>query len=84
MVIYLVGYVGGIGVFSLIRNYLIHGDWVLTAAVGVPPIASQVMVSPEKPYLQAAPWWVGALVMIGWSLVAGVTGILINRRRDIT
>jgi hypothetical protein len=79
-----VGFVGGIGVFSLIRNYLIHGDWVLTSAVAVPPIASQVMVSPEKPYPQAAPWWVGALVMIGWSLLSGAIGIMLNRRRDIT
>jgi hypothetical protein len=84
MVIYLVGFVGGIGVFNLIRAYLIHGDWVLTSAVSMPPIASQVMVSPEKLYPQAAPWWVGALVMIGWSLTAGAIGIVLNRRRDIT
>jgi len=47
------GAVGGagvlvnLGVFNLIRAYLIHGDWVLTSAVAVPPIASAVMVSPE-------------------------------------
>ncbi|MDI1460957.1 ABC transporter permease [Catellatospora sp. KI3] len=83
MVIYLGGFVGGIGVFNLIRTYLIHGDWVLTSAVVMPPIASQVMVSPERLYPQAAPWWVGVLVMAGWSLVAGAVGILLNRRRDI-
>ena len=33
MAIYLIGYVGGIGFFVLIRTYLIHGDWVLTSAV---------------------------------------------------
>jgi len=84
MVIYLVGFVGGIAVFNLIRAYLIHGDWVLTAAVSMPAIASTIMVSPEKVYPEAAPWWVGALVMAGWSLVAGAIGVLLNRRRDIS
>jgi len=84
MVIYLVGFVGGIAVFNLIHSYLIHGDWVLTAAVSMPAIASTIMVSPEKVYPEAAPWWVGALVMAGWSLVAGAIGVLLNRRRDIS
>jgi ABC-2 type transport system permease protein len=83
-VVYLVGFIGGLGVFNLIRSYLIHGDWVLTSAVAVPPIASAIMVAPEKVYPEAAPWWAGALVMLGWSFVATVIGILINRRRDIT
>jgi ABC-type transport system involved in multi-copper enzyme maturation permease subunit len=84
MIVYLVGYVGGIGVFILIRTYLIHGDWVLTAAVSLPPIASQIMISPDKLYPQSAVWWVGALVMIGWSLLAGALGVLLTRRRDIS
>jgi ABC-type transport system involved in multi-copper enzyme maturation permease subunit len=84
MIIYLLGYVGGIGAFVLIRTYLIHGDWVLTSAVVSPSIASQVMISPEKLYPQSAEWWVGALVMIGWSLLAGLLGILLTRRRDIS
>lgn len=84
MVVYLVGYVGGIGVFILIRTYLIHGDWVLTSAVSLPSIASQVMISPEKLYPQSAAWWVGALVMIGWSVLAGAVGVLLTRRRDVS
>ena len=84
MIIYLVGYIGGIGVFVLIRTYLIHGDWVLTSAVMMPPIASAVMISPEKLYPQSAEWWVGALVMVGWSFAAGLLGILLTRRRDIS
>jgi ABC-type transport system involved in multi-copper enzyme maturation permease subunit len=84
MAVYLIGYVGGIGVFVLIRTYLIHGDWVLTAAVSMPSIASQIMISPDKLYEQSAAWWVGALVMIGWSLVAGTIGLLLTRRRDIS
>lgn len=83
LVIYLVGLVGAIAVFNFIRGHLIHSDWVLTAAVSAPTIASEVMVSPEKLYPEAAPWWGGALSMAAWSLVAGAIGIVLNRRRDI-
>jgi ABC-2 type transport system permease protein len=84
MVVYLVGYIGAIGVFVLIRTFIIHRDGVLTAAVSMPSIATQVMISPEKLYPQSAAWWVGALVMIGWSVLAGLIGILLTRRRDIS
>jgi len=84
MAIYLIGYIGGIGFFVLVRTYLIHGDWVLTSAVIMPSIASQIMISPEKLYPQSAVWWVGALSMIGWSLLAGTIGVLLTRRRDIS
>jgi ABC-type transport system involved in multi-copper enzyme maturation permease subunit len=84
MAVYLVGYAGGIAVFILIRNYLIHGDWVLTSAVSLPPVASQIMISPDKLYPESAAWWVAALVMIGWSALAGTIGVLLTRRRDIS
>jgi ABC-type transport system involved in multi-copper enzyme maturation permease subunit len=84
MLVYLVGFLGGIAVFNLIYSYLIHGKWVLTAAVSLPSIASQIMISPEKLYDESAAWWVGALVMIGWSVLAGLGGILLTRRRDIS
>jgi ABC-type transport system involved in multi-copper enzyme maturation permease subunit len=84
MIIYLVGYIGAIGVFILIRTYIIHRDGVLTAAVSMPSIATQVMISPTKLYDQSPAWWVGALVMIGWSVLAGLVGILLTRRRDIS
>ncbi|HLU46402.1 MAG TPA: ABC transporter permease, partial [Natronosporangium sp.] len=29
-------------------------------------------------------WWVGALILLGYAAVAGVTGVLITRRRDIS
>jgi ABC-2 type transport system permease protein len=83
MVVYLGGFLGGIVVFALIREFLIHKDGVLTAAVVMPSIASQIMVSPEKVYEQAAVWWVGALVLFGWSVLFGLIGILLTRRRDI-
>ncbi|MFC7478965.1 ABC transporter permease [Luedemannella flava] len=37
MVVYLVGFAGTILVFQLIHEYLIKRDWVLTAAVSMPP-----------------------------------------------
>jgi hypothetical protein len=84
MVVYLIGYAGGIAIFVLIRSFLIHRDGVLTAAVIMPSIASQIMISPDKLYPQSAVWWVGALVMIGWAILAGSIGVLIMRRRDIS
>jgi ABC-2 type transport system permease protein len=84
MVIYLIGYAGGIAVFGLIRAFLIHRDGVLTAAVIMPSIASQIMISPDKLYEQSAAWWVGAIVMIGWAVLSGGIGILLMRRRDIS
>jgi ABC-type transport system involved in multi-copper enzyme maturation permease subunit len=84
MIVYLVGYVGGIGVFILIRTYVIHQDWVLTAAVSMPSVASQIMISPDKLYPQSAVWWAAALVMIGWSVLAGAIGLYLTRRRDIS
>ncbi len=50
----------------------------------MPSIASKIMISAEQPYPEAAAWWVGALVLLGWSVLAGLTGILIGRSRDIT
>jgi ABC-type transport system involved in multi-copper enzyme maturation permease subunit len=83
MIVYLIGFAGGIAVFSIIHDYIIHRDGVLTAAVIMPSIASQIMISPDKLYDQSAVWWVGALVMIGWSALAGTIGLLLTRRRDI-
>jgi ABC-2 type transport system permease protein len=84
LVTYLVGFAGGIAVFNLIHEFILKKDWVLTASVILPPIASQIMVSPEKLFPESPKWWVGALVMIGWSVLAGAVGMWLNRRRDIS
>ncbi|MFI5494674.1 ABC transporter permease [Actinoplanes sp. NPDC051859] len=59
------------------------GDWVNKLQVLVPPIASGLMISgtelPGNP-----PRWVGALVLIGYALVAGVLGTWIAKRRDVS
>lgn len=83
-VVYLLGYPAAFIIFNLIHEYLIKKDWVLTAMVSMPAIASQVMISPVKTYPQSPEQWVGAAVLIGYAVVAGLIGILINRRRDVS
>ena len=49
----------------------------------VPSIASQLMISgTELP--GSPPQWVGAVVLIGYAVVAGAVGTLIIRTRDIS
>jgi ABC-type transport system involved in multi-copper enzyme maturation permease subunit len=83
--VYLVGLAGGSIVFALIHAYLIKEDWVQTAEVILPAVASMVMVTPGgEAFLNAPAQWVGAAVLIGYGLIAGIIGTLITRRRDIS
>jgi ABC-type transport system involved in multi-copper enzyme maturation permease subunit len=74
--------------FGIIRQFVIHDDRVWQFVVLLPGVASFIMVSTER--LQFAvdtfgpPWWVGAVVLLGYGLVAGVVGTLITRKRDIS
>jgi ABC-type transport system involved in multi-copper enzyme maturation permease subunit len=83
-VLYLLSFPLAFAFFALIHTYLIKKDWVLTAMVSVPSLASTVMISTDKPWEQAPPQWVGAVVLIGYGVVAGTIGTLITRRRDIS
>jgi ABC-type transport system involved in multi-copper enzyme maturation permease subunit len=71
-------------VVGLVRNSIIREDWVYTAQVAVPSIASLVMTTAEEPFEHAPPQWVGALVLIGYGVAAAVVGTLVTRRRDIS
>jgi ABC-2 type transport system permease protein len=82
--LYLIGTQLAQVVFFLLYTYVIKKDWVLTAMVSVPAVASQIMLSPVKSYPQSPPQWVGAAVLIGYALVAGGVGTLILRRRDVS
>jgi hypothetical protein len=84
VVLYFAGSAGGILFFALVREYLIREDWVTTAQVAVPTIASMVMITPGRLFEDAPPQWVGAAVLIGYALVAGTIGTLITRKRDIS
>jgi hypothetical protein len=41
------------------------------------------MISPTKTFTESPPQWVGAVVLIGYGVVAGLVGTRIIRRRDI-
>jgi ABC-2 type transport system permease protein len=81
VVLYLVGtQVAGI-FFTVISNWL-DQEWIEQAQVIVPSIASSLMISgiqlPGSP-----PQWVGAAVLIGYTVVTGAIGTMIMRQRDI-
>ena len=80
-IVYLIGSSGASLVFFLLSRYV--ADWLSKLQVIVPTAASQLMIAgtdlPGNP-----PRWVGAVVLIGYAVVAGVIGTAIMRRRDIT
>jgi ABC-type transport system involved in multi-copper enzyme maturation permease subunit len=82
-VLYLVGVAAAGTVFDLIYTYVLQQNWVLAAQTVVPAVASAVMISPTKTFDQSPPQWVGAAVLIGYGIIAGLVGTSILRRRDI-
>jgi ABC-type transport system involved in multi-copper enzyme maturation permease subunit len=81
-VLYLIGTTAvTIGIFFL-QEWL-GWEWIDELQYAFPSVASGLMVSgaslPGQP-----PYWVGALILVGWALVTGVIGSLITRRRDIS
>jgi ABC-type transport system involved in multi-copper enzyme maturation permease subunit len=89
---YLLGFPVAFLFFGLVRTYIIEKDWVWQWIAVVPGVASQIMISPERmqiSYGENGPvygpqWWVGALILVGYGVVAGVIGTLITRKRDIS
>jgi ABC-type transport system involved in multi-copper enzyme maturation permease subunit len=77
---YVIGYFGATTIFFLLTPRI--GDWFGKLQVLVPPLASQLMVSgtelPGNP-----PRWVGAVVLIGYAVLAGGLGTWLMKRRDI-
>ena len=78
---YVIGNFGASLVFFLLTQYV--AEWMSKLQVIVPTAASQLMIAgtelPGNP-----PRWVGAAVLIGYALVAGLIGTAIMRRRDIS
>ncbi|WP_433721813.1 ABC transporter permease [Actinoplanes sp. CA-051413] len=77
---YVIGYFGATTIFFLLTPRI--GEWFGKLQVLVPPLASQLMVSgtelPGNP-----PRWVGAVVLIGYAVLAGGLGTWLMKRRDI-
>ena len=81
VVLYLVGTQVASALFVVLSNWL-DQEWIEQAQVIVPSIASSLMISgiqlPGNP-----PQWVGAAVLIGYTVVTGAIGTMIMRQRDI-
>jgi ABC-2 type transport system permease protein len=77
--------VGGLVFRNIVLTlaFLLDWEWLLDASLIWPGIASQVMISPEQIWPGSPPWWVGALVLLGYAVVVGAIGTMITRRRDI-
>lgn len=78
-------------VFIAVYGLWIEEAWVLQSMVMLPAMASTVMISPqpvqiwftEAGAIYAPPWWVGALVLVAYGILATGLGTLLIRRRDI-
>ncbi len=81
---YMIGTPLARGIIGLLHQYVLHHDWVLSAQVAVPAVASTVMLTPGPAFQHAPPAWVGAAVLIGYALLAGALGARMLIRRDIT
>jgi len=81
VLLYFGGFIGAAIIFTTFAARF--GDWINNLQVLVPSLASQLMVAGTD--LPGSPRrWIGALVLIGYAVVAGMIGTLITRRRDIT
>lgn len=82
-VLYFLGAGAASTVFDLVHTYVLDKAWVLTAQVLVPTVASDVMVSPTKLFTESPAQWVGAAVLLAWSLAAAAIGTRRLRTTDI-
>jgi hypothetical protein len=86
--LYMVSFPVAFTFFGLVRTFLIKEDWVWQWMVAVPGVASNMMIRVEPmqlgPDVFGPPWWVAALVLGGYAVIASVVGTLITRKRDIS
>ncbi|MEV8514047.1 ABC transporter permease subunit [Dactylosporangium sp. NPDC051484] len=85
-VLYTVGTYAALAMLALIHEYLIKKDWVMQAAVYIPPLASLHVVGGLSDQLgdtHLPARWVGALILIGYAVVLGTIGTLVTRKRDV-
>ncbi|MGI5247458.1 ABC transporter permease [Dactylosporangium sp. CA-139066] len=85
-VLYTVGTYASLAALALIHEFLIKKDWVMQAAVYVPPLASEHVVgglSGQLGGVDLPARWVGVVVLVAYAIVLGGIGTLITRKRDI-
>lgn len=91
-VLYLISWPVALTLFSIIYAYIITEDWVWQFVVVLPGVASMIMIQSERlqmgmgenGIILGPEWWAGALVLVGYGLLAGIIGTLITRKRDIS
>lgn len=81
IVAYFAGSIGAAIFFGVFAERF--GDWINNLQVLVPSLASNLMVTGEQ-LPGSPPQWAGAAVLIGYTLLTGVIGTLVVRRRDIS
>lgn len=90
--LYLLSYPIASVLFVLLYQFVVTDPHIYDWMILVPGVASEVMTSPVPVRLggsaggiETGPsWWVGALVLVAYGLVAGVIGTVITRKRDIS
>ncbi|MFG2037249.1 ABC transporter permease subunit [Dactylosporangium sp. NPDC048998] len=85
-VLYTVGTYAAMAVLTLIHEFLIKKDWVMQAAVYIPPLASEHVIGTLSGQLGGTHLparWVGVVILVGYAVVLGTIGTLITRKRDI-
>ncbi|MFJ4962818.1 ABC transporter permease subunit [Streptomyces sp. NPDC088729] len=70
--------------FQAVHDLVLEEDWVLQAQVLLPGVASQIMTTPGELFSGAPAAWTGAVVLVAYGLLGGLTGTLLLRRRDVT
>ncbi|WP_432986085.1 ABC transporter permease [Dactylosporangium sp. CA-233914] len=84
--LYTIGTYAALAALALIREFLIKKDWVMEAAVYIPPLASEHVVGVLAGQLGGVDLparWVGVVILVGYAAVLGTIGTLITRKRDI-
>jgi ABC-2 type transport system permease protein len=75
---------GGIAqTIAQVLDATLNWHWALKAVVVLPATASSLMIEGTK-LPGNPPQWVGAVVLVGWGVLAGLVGTALTRRRDVT
>lgn len=80
-------YAGGFAAVELVVHLLnnaFHASWLLGLAVLAPAVASNVMIASGRAFQGAPPWWVGALVLLGYGVALAGFGAAMIRRQDVS
>ncbi|GAB3645352.1 ABC transporter permease subunit [Glycomyces tarimensis] len=69
--------------FELVDQFVYHSEWLYRLQVLVPGVASQLMTAVEREMPQLPDPWVGAVVLLGYAVLAGTVGSVVLRRKEV-